>query len=129
MINKVLNNVIFINYKYYSKMLTKIYYYKKSFINNIIPLMFLNNIPSTFIDKINNSNYECVHIMSTIETENVYEYLELLFTLFNSEENPLYYNNYQRICDNTHINMSIGDIISYKDKLYIMSGVGFTSIS
>lgn len=60
----------------------------------------------------------------------LYEYLESLFALFNSEDNPLCSEDSQDyiIKNKLHTSMSIGDIIKINDKSYCASTFGFTEI-
>lgn len=57
-------------------------------------------------------------------------YLQSLFEIFNSEENPLAFEKYQKIIreNNSHTSMSVGDMIKLNDILYRVSGFGFTEV-
>lgn len=74
-------------------------------------------------------NYRCVYTLEDSDSE-PYEYLESLFAKFNSDDNPLYTSaDHQNAYNDTHSSMSIGDIVSYKNELYIVVGHGFKKLT
>ncbi len=100
-------------------MQTKIYYMtRESFPTYYIPITFGHdlNINKEFIDK----NYVCVHTMPYIINSEPFKYLEELFAQFNSDQNPLYEKR-----NLPHTSMSVGDIILYGKKYYLVTGFGF----
>jgi GH43 family beta-xylosidase len=68
---------------------------------------------------------------NTTDTDNIEEFLESMFSLFNSDENPLSNPDKQKeIIDNEcHTSMSVGDLISFKDKLFVVGTMGFLEIT
>lgn len=108
---------------------TKIYYYKNHFIANTLCLMFGNTIPPDFVNHFTDENYRCVYTLDGSDSD-PYEYLESLFSKFNSEDNPLYASaDHQNTYNDTHSSMSIGDIVSYQNELYVVAGRGFRKIT
>lgn len=87
--------------------------------------------PRVTVDEIE-QYFKCVYeTTATISTDNIFEYLEELFTLFNSDDNPLSTTECQKFIreNKSHTSMSVGDVISIDGDYYIVDGMGFKSIS
>jgi hypothetical protein len=88
-------------------------------------------MPVDFKDNFNETNYVSVHTFPYVRTKTEgekREYLESLFRLFNSEDNPLVQvGELIQECQ-THTSMSVGDVISYDGEFYLVMGIGFKLI-
>lgn len=74
--------------------------------------------------------YVCVHEMKEEKKiENPIEYLNRLWELFNSDDNPLSDKKFEEIEKlHTHTSMSVGDAIKIDDTYYVVSGSGFRKL-
>ena len=79
-----------------------------------------------------NKYYECIYsYTSNIQVNDIDIYLEHIFELFNSDNNPLSAPKYQTIIKNlkAHTSMSVGDVIQVDDNYYVVDGLGFKELN
>ena len=96
---------------------TKIYYFKSEYIKRAM-LVGYDVMKDFCLDK-ELENYVCVYSTPFIWYNDVNEYLDLLFRMCNGEDNPTLG------ITGTHSSMSVGDIIFYRNKYYMVAGFGF----
>ncbi|QKF94520.1 hypothetical protein QKU48_gp1062 [Fadolivirus algeromassiliense] len=107
--------------------------HNKNIPQKFIVSLYLNpNITMNDINKYYMKIYE-LDIPNNINIDNeesLHKYLEELFSLFNSEQNPLSTTDLQEKIkiNKLHTSMSMGDVVKIMNNYYFVSGFGFKKI-
>uniref|UniRef100_A0A6C0C9X1 Uncharacterized protein n=1 Tax=viral metagenome TaxID=1070528 RepID=A0A6C0C9X1_9ZZZZ len=109
----------------------KIYYYTDAvatlpFAFNII---FSGNVDPRLLE--NEKYYSNVHTFTKNVGDDVNKFLDDLFAIYNSDQNPLSTVAMQKYIQekNTHTSMSVGDVIYIDGIPYSVSGFGFKKMT
>lgn len=75
--------------------------------------------------------YQFEHQFQPDELDSKHEFLETIFSRFNSDDNPLSTKDYQnKIKDlKAHTSMSMGDVVQIDSSYYMVAGMGFEPVN
>lgn len=110
-------------------MLTKvgIWYLKTGNFNDVNYVYMFSLGKGVKKENLNTTHVKIYEILTQMDLDN---YLEHCFSRFNSDNNPLLEEPYQKFIkeNKLHTSLSVGDVIQLEDKFYVCKGFGWEEL-
>jgi hypothetical protein len=109
-----------------------VYYYccNKNISEDVLYNILFGNVKNISTRDIDSTYVNVYELSNVILDNNVENYLEDLFKLFNSGDNPLCSNEKQSLIQKSksHTSMSVGDVVCIDENYYMVCPTGFKKI-